>query len=161
GSLIAMNIMKMYNRMYGPSRPNAVWLYNPEVEPQLFKLSIPGTDNTGNFVGTFGGMVYVPPNGLSASPFGTLFGRPCIPTQACSSLSTEGDIIFADLSQYLLLLKGGQNPRVDVSVHLWFDQDLTAFKFSLRVGGIPWWSQVVQPLNGSNTYSPIVTCATR
>jgi HK97 family phage major capsid protein len=161
GTIVASNIQKMYNRCYGPSRPNSVWLYNQEVEPQLFKLSQPGTDNTGNFVTTWGYFFYVPPGGYSTGPYGTLMGRPCIPTQACASLSTVGDIILADFSQYLALLKSGPNPKVDVSMHLWFDQDLTAFKFSLRMGGIPWWSQVASPLNGSNTYSPFVTLATR
>jgi HK97 family phage major capsid protein len=161
GTIVAMNIMKMYNRMYGPSRQKAVWLYNQEVEPQLWKLSIPGTDNTGNFVTTWGVAMYQPPGALSSTPYATLFGRPLIPTQACPALSSEGDIIFADLSQYMALLKSGPNPKVDVSMHLWFDQDLTAFKFALRMGGQPWWSVPAQPLAGSNSYSPIVTLAAR
>ena len=31
-----------------------------------------------------------------------IFGRPCIVTDACSALSSLGDIILADLSQYLI-----------------------------------------------------------
>ena len=42
--------MKMYSRMYGPSRSKGIWIYNQEVEPELFKLSIAGTDNVGNAV---------------------------------------------------------------------------------------------------------------
>jgi len=161
GKLIGQNVIDMYSRMYGPSRPRAVWLYNQEIEPQLFTLSIPGKDNTGAPATNWGGLLYVPPSGLSGSPYSTLMGRPMIPTQACSALSTEGDIIFADLSQYLALLKSGPNPRVDVSMHLWFDQDLTAYKFTLRMGGIPWWSAPMQPLAGANTLSPFVTLQTR
>jgi HK97 family phage major capsid protein len=161
GTIVGNNIIKMYNRMYGPCRSRAVWLYNQEVEPQLYKLAVPGTDNTGNAVTGWGGLIYMPPGGLSSAPYGTLFGRPAIPTQACSALSTEGDIIFVDLSQYLVILKGGPNPKTDISVHLWFDQDITAFKFTLRMGGITWWSTAATALNGSNTYSPYVTLESR
>ncbi len=160
-TIVANNIFKMYNRMYAGSRPQAVWLYNQEIEPQLFKLSVPGTDNTGNAVTGWGGLVYMPPGGISAAPFGSLMGRPCIPTQACPALSSAGDIMFVDFAQYLALLKSGPNPKVDVSMHLWFDQDLTAFKFTLRMGGMPWWSVAASPLAGSNTYSPYVALGAR
>jgi len=161
-TLVANNVIKMYSRMYAPSRPRGVWLINQDIEPQLYKLSIPGTDNTGNLVSGWGGMVYMPAGGVSGAPFGTLFGRPVIPTQACETLGDQGDIIFADMSQYLALLKGGQNPRVEVSMHLWFDQDLMAFKFVLRVGGQPWWNSAISGRDGTpTTYSPFVTLAER
>jgi hypothetical protein len=46
-------------------------------------------------------------------------------------------------------------------MHLWFDQDLTAFKFRMRVDGQPWLSTAISPLNGSNTMSAFVALATR
>jgi HK97 family phage major capsid protein len=156
-TIVANNIIKMYSRMYAPHRSKAVWVMNQDIEPQLLKLSIPGTDNTGNSVTGWGGLVYLPANGFSGSPFGTLFGRPVIPSQAAETLGDKGDIFFADFSMYLALLRGGVNPRVDVSMHLWFDQDLTAFRFVLRVGGMPWWSAPVAARDGSATYSPFVT----
>lgn len=157
-TLVANNVIKMYSRMYAPSRNKAVWLINQDIEPQLYKLSLPGTDNTGNAVTGWGGLVYTPANGLSSSPFGTLFGRPVIPTQAMETLGDKGDIAFVDLTQYLALLKGGVNPKVDVSMHLWFDQDMTAFRFVLRVGGMPWWDAAVASRDNANsTYSPYVT----
>ncbi len=88
-------------------------------------------------------------------------GRPVIPSQACETIGDKGDIFFADFSQYLLLLKSGVNPRIETSMHLWFDQDLTAFKFVLRVGGIPWWSTTQPARDGSATYSPFVTLEAR
>jgi HK97 family phage major capsid protein len=160
-TLVGNNIIKMYSRMYGPSRSKAVWLVNQDIEPMLYKLSVPGTDNVGNAVTGWGTLVYMPPGGLSGAPYGTLFGRPVIPTQACQTLGTKGDIILADFSQYLALLKSGPNPKVDVSIHLWFDQDLTAFKFTLRMGGLPWWSTAMAAKNGSTTYSTHVSLDTR
>jgi HK97 family phage major capsid protein len=160
-TIVGNNIFKMYNRMYGPLRSDAVWIYNQEVEPQLFKLSVPGTDNTGNAVTGWGGLVYMPPGGISSAPYGSLMGRPCIPTQACPALSSAGDIMFVNFQAYLAILKSGPNPRVDISMHLWFDQDLTAFKFTLRVGGMSWWSAAASPLAGSNSYSPFVALGAR
>lgn len=160
-TLVANNVFKMYSRMYSPSRSRAVWLINQDIEPKLFGLSIAGTDNTGNAVTGWGGLVYTPANGLSGAPFGTLFGRPVIPSQAMETLGDFGDIAFVDLSQYLLLLKSGLNPKVDISMHLWFDQDLTAFRFVLRIGGIPWWDAPISARDGSATYSPFVALAER
>ena len=160
-SIVGNNILKMYSRMYSPSRRNAVWVINQDIEQMLLSLSLPGKDNEGNTASGWGSHVYLPPNGLSASPFGTLMGRPVIPSQACNTLGDKGDIIFADFSQYLLLLKSGVNPRVETSMHLWFDQDLTAFKFVLRIGGMPWWSTTLAARDGSTTYSPYVTLEAR
>ncbi len=160
-TIITLNIMKMYSRMYAPCRGRAVWLVNQDIEPQLFKMSIPGTDNAGNAVSGWGGMTYMPAGGISGLPYATLYGRPIVPTQACETLGDLGDIIFVDMSQYLALLKSGSNPRTETSMHFWFDQDLIAFKFILRVGGIPWWSTSIAARDGSSTYSWAVGLAAR
>lgn len=161
-TLVGNNVIKMYARMPAANRRNAVWLINQDIEPQLFKLSLPGTDNEGNATTGWGGLIYMPPGGVSGAPYGTLFGRPVIPTEACETLGDKGDIIFADMSQYLALLKSGPNPRVETSMHLWFDQDLLAFKFVLRVGGMPWWSSTISGRDGTpTTYSPFVTLEAR
>lgn len=156
-TLVGLNVIKMYSRMYAPCRSRAVWLIHQDVEPELLTLMKAGKLDTGAADTGWGVPLYLPPGGLSAAPFGTLFGRPVIPTQACETLGDKGDIIFADLSQYLALLKSGPNPRVETSMHLWFDQDLMAFKFVLRMGGQPWWPTNVAARDGSNTYSCFVT----
>jgi HK97 family phage major capsid protein len=160
-SVIANNILKMYNRMYAPSRSNAVWVINPDIEPWLHRLSMAGLDNDGNTVTGWGTQLYFPPGGLSASPYGTLMGRPVIAHQACETVGDKGDIFFVDFKQYLAIMKSGMNPRVDTSIHLWFDQNLTAFRFVLRVGGKPWWSTTMAARDGSATYSPYVTLEAR
>lgn len=156
-TIIGNNILKMYSRMHPESLNNAIWLVNPDVQAMLMKLSIAGTDNTGNAVTGWGGLLYMPPGGLSVAPYGTLLGRPVVPHQAMETLGDQGDIAFVDLSQYLTILKSGPNPKTDVSIHLWFDQDVTAFRFVLRVGGQPWWSAAYSARDGSATYSPFVT----
>ena len=147
------NIVKMYSRMYAPCRSNAVWLINQDVEPQLFSLAFDSlaTDKI---------PVYLPANGLSGQPYATLMGRPVIATQACETLGDLGDIFFADLSKYLIALKGG-GIRIDVSIHLYFDYDATAYRFIMRVGGQPWWSTYITPRDSSNYLSCFVTLAER
>lgn len=142
----------MWARMYGECRPRSVWLINQDIEPQLFTMSFEGTSSSVP--------AYLPANGLSGSPYGTLMGRPVIPTQACETLGDKGDIILADFTQYLSAIKTG-GVRAEVSIHLWFDYDVTAYRFIMRIAGQPWWTSAISPRDGSNTLSPFVTLAER
>ena len=159
-TVTGFNIMDMWGALYAPCRRNSAWLINQDVETQLMRMYLPfpnaaGNDNVG------GWPLYIPAGGLSNSPFATLMGRPIIPTQACSALGTPGDIIFVDLKQFLTAVKAG-GPRVDVSMHLWFDYDVMAYRFILRIGGQPWWMNKITPLNdASNLLSWAVVLATR
>lgn len=150
-TIMAKNIFKMYSRMYGPLRSEAVWLINQDIEPELFSMTIPvknvaGTENVG------GSVVYLPANGLSSSPYGTLMGRPVIPTQACETVGDKGDILFVHLPSYMTALKTG-GIRLDTSIHLFFDANATAFRFIFRMAGRPWWSAAITPRDGSNSLS--------
>jgi HK97 family phage major capsid protein len=148
------NIITMWARLYGPARQNAVWLINQDVEPQLNALGFPTGGTTVQFP------IYIPPGGVSGAPYSTLLGKPVIPTQACSTVGTQGDIILTDLKAYLAAQKVG-GLRAETSIHLWFDYDITAFRFILRIAGQPWWSSAISPLNGSNTMSHYVTLDAR
>ncbi len=146
--------MKMWSRLYGPARQNAVWLINQDVEPQLNAIGFPSGATTVQFP------IYIPPGGLSGAPYSTLLGKPVLVTQACSTVGTQGDIILTDLKAYLAAQKVG-GLRAETSIHLWFDYDITAFRFILRIAGQPWWSSAISPLNGANTLSYYVTLDTR
>jgi HK97 family phage major capsid protein len=160
-TIVANNIIKMWSRLYGPCRSNARWFINQDIEPYLNSMSMPGRNNVGDSQSSWGFPVYTPAGGLSVGPYATLMGRPVIATQACETLGDLGDIILADMSQYLALIKSGTNPRVETSMHLWFDQDLMAFKFVLRIGGIPWWGSTIAARDGSNTLSCFVALEAR
>lgn len=153
----ADNIAAMWSRMPGRVRNKAVWLINQDCEPQLMKLGFPVTTATGTATG--GMPLFVPPGGLSAAPYATLLGRPVITTEACSAIGDVGDIILANLSGYFAPFKGGV--KSDVSIHLYFDQAVTSFRWTLRVGGQPWLSTPITRKNGSNTLSDFVTLAAR
>lgn len=153
-TIVAENIIKMWSRCYGPSRANAVWFINQDIEPQLYTMALP--------VGTAGVPVYMPANGLAGAPYGTLFGRPVVPIEYCNTLGDKGDIILGDLSQYLLGRKTN-GVTADVSIHLKFDYDQTTFRFTMRADGQPWWASALTTKNGSasTTLSPFVTLAER
>lgn len=159
GTIHGLNIINMWARMPARWRREAVWLCHPDVEPWLMRAGLQvGPAAAGAATG--GTLVWMPPGGLSQSPYATLLGRPIIPSQACKAVGTVGDIIFADLKQYAAVLKAG-GLRTDVSIHVYFDTDHTAFRFILRMGGQPWWSAPIAAKSGSTTYGPFVTLAAR
>jgi HK97 family phage major capsid protein len=145
-SVVGANISKMWSRLYAPLRRNAVWLINQDVEPQLDFLAFPDAGSG------FPVPLYVPSGGLSAAPFSTLKGRPVIPIEAASTVGDLGDIILTDLSQYMTVTKG-RDIRTDVSIHMYFDQDITAFRFVLRITGQPMWNRTIAPQFGNTTRS--------
>lgn len=152
------NVLKMMARMPASSWRRAVWLVNQDVLPQLGGLAMDVTKADGTAAGA--GILYMQPQGLAnQSAFGSILGRPVLVSEACQTVGTEGDIILADLSKYLSVVKGGI--KTDYSIHLWFDQAINAFRFILRMNGQPWLSAAIARKNGSNTLSHFVTLATR
>jgi HK97 family phage major capsid protein len=156
-TLMPANIRKMRARQFGPSRGNSVWHINQDVEPQLHGMV--QTDSGGT---VYGFPVYLPANGLSASPFDTLYGRPIIPIEHCPTIGTVGDIALCDWSQYALIEKGGIN--MASSIHVRFIYGENVLRFSMRVNGAPgyaWSDSALTPNKGTNTQSPFVVLATR
>ena len=141
------NLIKMWNRLWSRSRANAVWYINQELEPYLYTLKIGDKP------------VYIPAGGLSEKPYGTLFGRPVVPIEQCSAAGEVGDIILADIGQYLLIDKGGIKSASSIHVRFLYDENV--FRFSYRVDGKPIWTKPLTPYKGSATVSPFVTLAKR
>lgn len=162
GTIVAENIMKAYARMYAPCRKTAAWLMTQDAEPQLDQMMLRALNMAGtDYVGGAIPLLYMPPSGLSASPYSTLKGKPCLPTQACPALGTPGDITFVDFKQYLTVTKK-TGIRSEISMHLYFDYDLFCFRFIIRFAGQPWWKDVIQPASaGANTLGWAVAIAQR
>jgi len=154
-TLVTNNILKMFQHLWGPSYPNAIWFFNQELLPSLMSLTYPiGT------AGVLANLYSFPGSQFSVgSPNGTLLGRPAIPIEQCAALGTEGDIILADLSQYIVGDKGGMNAAS--SIHVQFVTDQTAFRWIYRVNGEPIWHSYLTPYKGTNYLSPYVTLAAR
>ena len=154
-TVVTNNILKMFQHCWGPSIPKATWFINQELLPSLMTLTIP--------IGTAGALanLYQFPGGAFSpgSSFGTMLGRPVIPVEQCQAIGTEGDIILADLDEYIIGDKGGMNAAT--SIHVAFTTDQTAFRWIYRVNGQPIWHNYVTPFKGTNYLSPYVTLATR
>jgi HK97 family phage major capsid protein len=152
------NVRDMWGRLYAPSRPTSVWIANQDLETEMQKMFFT-EDVATPAVSAI--PVYLPAGNNLANPNQTtLFGRPVIFHQACETKGDLGDIFLVDLTQYLTVTKGG-GIRSDMSMHLWFDQDMVAFKFRIRIGGLPWWPTTLAARDGTTTYSPFITLAER
>lgn len=155
-TITSKNVLNMWARCWGRSRMNAVWFINQDVEPMLSQMSLS--------VGTGGVPVYMPAGGVSGTQYTTLFGRPVIPIEQCSTLGTVGDIVLADLGEYLYIDKGSQPPAgitTASSIHVRFLYDETCYRFIYRCDGQPTWNAALTPYKGSNTLSPFVVLESR
>lgn len=145
------NVLKMRSQQWARSRANSIWAINQDTEPQLHTMSLA--------VGVGGVPVYMPAGGASDMPYDKLFTRPVIPIEQAATLGTTGDITLLDLSQYLMIDKGGV--QTASSIHVRFVNDEQAFRFVYRCDGQPMWNVPLTPANGTNTLSPFVALATR
>ena len=140
------NVSTMWRRLPAPSRQRAVWLVNEDAEDQLEKF---GTGSSP--------AVYLPA-GFAGNPYPLLKGRPVIAVEQAPALGMVGDIILADLSEYIVL-DGGLTPSMSAQVH--FNNDEVLFRFVTRVDGKPNLTSPITPYNGTVTRSPFVTLAAR
>jgi HK97 family phage major capsid protein len=155
-TVVYENILNMWTRLFARSWPNAVWLININVLPQLAQMAIKFSGSTN------GAPVYVPPGGASVAPYGTLLGRPVYAIEHCQTLGTEGDLVLADFRNgYLLGRKGAM--ASDMSIHVRFVYDESVFRFVIRIDGQPVLASPVTPYKGGSSYtqSHFVTLQTR
>lgn len=146
------DILAMWARLWSRSQLNSAWFINQDVIPFLYPLTLGS--------GTAVQLLYTPP-GVAGNngPYGLLMGRPVIPVEHCATAGTPGDIVLADLSQYLMIDKGA--PQAASSIHVRFLNDETTFRFVYRCDGQPVWKKPLTPKNGSNTLSPFVVLSIR
>ena len=88
-----------------------------------------------------------------------LLSRPVIFTEKVEVLGDKGDILLADLSQYVVGLR--EELRIDLSGHVYFESDQTAARLIERHDGQPLWSGSLTLEDGSTTVSPFVTLGAR
>ena len=90
----------------------------------------------------------------AVSPLGTLLGRPINVIEQGGVATDESSFMFLDLSDYLLVSKGGIAEAT--SIHVKFLEDETAFRWTGRFGGIPLMASTVTMPDGL-VYSSFVT----
>ena len=140
------NINNMWARLWSKSRMNSAWFIHQDVLPQLNAMNMP--------IGTGGVPVYLPATGIAGSPYSTLFGRPVIEIEQADTVGDQGDIMLLDLSQYLMIDKGGLEAAQ--SIHVRFIYGENTFRFTLRTDGQPIWNSPLTLYNSSTTVAPFV-----
>lgn len=144
--LCVENLVKMLAACYD-KKGKAEWFINQELLPHLVTLKLGDTP------------VYLPGNTIAGTPYGTLLGKPVNVIEQASGAGELGDIILADMNQYIMTDKSGVNAQQ--SIHVRFVYDETAFRFIYRADGQPAWNSPKTPYKGAQKQSPFVTLAAR
>jgi HK97 family phage major capsid protein len=146
-SIVYENVIKMRARCWGYQ--NAIWLYNHDCLPQLMQLVMT--------IGTSGVPMWQT-SARDGEP-DMLLGRPAYPTEFCQNIGDAGDIVLGNWSQYL---EGTYQPlQTAESMHVRFDYNERAFRFTMRNDGRPWWRTYLTPKMSTETLSPFVILAER
>ena len=130
-----------------------VWLYNQEIEPQLWSIYLPDRHRR------VGVPVFLPAGinnlygGATQAPYGVLFGRPAYAIEQCAGLGNPGDLIAFSPSGWIHCMKG--TIQSAMSIHLKFDYDESVFRWIWRMDGQGAWKAPLTPYktNLSKTYS--------
>lgn len=138
------DLVAMWARMPARNKARAAWYINTEVQPKLNSLY-------------FATSVLSPYLGYRPDGVMTIFGKPVIETEFNPALGTAGDILLADVNEYLFWQKGAVEAAQ--SIHVQFLTDETAFRFIARYDGQSALSSALTPYKGSSTVSPFVCLA--
>jgi HK97 family phage major capsid protein len=148
-----MNVLKMESKLWNEG-PSVVYLVNRETKPQLSTLSL-SIGAGGIAVPLYKTEYY---QGVRMS---TLNGFPCIAIEQCAALGDKGDIVLADLSQYITANKGDINEAMSIHVNFIYDQE--TYRFMYYFDGQPRWSSAVTPFKGASgaKVGPFITLDAR
>jgi HK97 family phage major capsid protein len=142
------NISNMVSRLMAGQLRGAFWIVQPDTVPLLEAMTV------GQYP------IYLPGQTSAQAPYGTLKGRPLMLSEHASAVSTQGDINLVNLGGYRTITKAG-GIQTATSMHLYFDADAVAYKFTFRLNGAPILSAPVTPPKSSNTRSHFVSLAAR
>lgn len=148
-TILGANLLKMAARLHPACWARSAWLVSPSVLSQLLSITQEAGPSTGRRTAEL-----VDRDGIML-----LMTRPVFITDACSALGTKGDVILADLSQYVVGLRKELSLEREISSG-WKD-DLVGFRMITRFDGQPAWPSAVTPRAGSETLSAFVTLETR
>jgi HK97 family phage major capsid protein len=143
-SVLYENLVNAYSRLAPACQKRAVWFVSPGVLPQMLTMTFPGSDNP---VLLSGGQN----DAASGAPALSIFGRPVVVTEIAPQLGDAGDIVFADLTQYALLMK--RTARLEADAGPGFARDVMTWRMILRVSGQPMWNEPITPYGGGPTMS--------
>ena len=156
-TLSVANIANMVSRLIVGELGNAIWIANPDLLPPLEALTV---GNYPVFLPSVQGSTTQISPSLAAASYGMLKGRPLLLSEHAAAFSSKGDLNLLSLRGYRTITKAG-GVQSETSMHLYFDADVTAFRFIFRINGMPILSNPITPPKSSNTRSHFVTLAAR
>jgi len=143
------NLKKMFARMLPGCRKNAIWIVNDDTIPELLEVTIP--------IGTSG--AHYPVLQERNGNF-QIFGKQVITSEKMPKLGDANDIIFVDLTQYLVGLR--YNVQIAKSPHVDFKTDKMAYRLLMRFDGQMKQDEALTPKKSTtNTLSSVVGLAER
>ena len=141
------DITNLWTRVPPQWRSRAIWFGNPDHEANLWKMAFDPAASS-KFP------IMMPGMNASQGPFTTIGGRPFVGHEAAPAPNAAGDFGIFVPTSYFTALKTGGGIRQDVSIHLYFDYDITTYRFVIRQGGEPWLSAPIARAGGnSNTWT--------
>lgn len=147
-TISSTNISNMVSRLLVGQMKNAIWVATPDLLPFMEALTL------GQYP------IFLPNQNLSGNSYGLLKGRPLMLSEHAAAFSSQGDLNLLSLKGYRTITKAG-GIQTATSMHLYFDADATAFRFTFRLNGEPIQSKPVTPPKSSNTRSYFVTLQAR
>lgn len=147
-TIVYENLIGMLGKLHSACFKNSVWVCHQSTIPQLLQLSIA--------VGTGGS--FIPVLSEKNGQF-TILTRPVIFTEKTEVLGSQGDVLLADFSQYIIGLR--EEMRIDLSQHVYFTTDQGAARLIERHDGQPLWDEALTLEDGSTEVSPFVVLAAR
>ncbi len=127
GSITFNDILKMKVALWTPlagDYSSVVWLAHPDAEIYFSQMKDAAGRNLYYAAGT-----------IQQDPTPRLLGIPVVFNYQCQPPGTPGDIILADMSQYLVSVKAGEGVRQAMSMHLYFAEAEMAYRMIYRVDG--------------------------
>lgn len=147
-TISATNVVKMRSRLQVAPGDRPFWLTSQTALPELMTMTIGDTP------------IWTPPNGFADAPGGFLLGYPVRFSDFAEELGDKGDIQLISPRGYYGVRRT-QGPVFASSIHLYFDYNTQAFRWTFRYGGQPHLSAPISPAKGSATRSHFVTLAAR
>lgn len=147
-TIVAENVFALMSRcLLGP---RAFFMVGQDALPQLGTMTI--GDN----------IVYTPPSrdDFARGVGGFLNGVPLVYSQHAEKLGDAGDLTLINPAGYASYSKRDQI-KFASSIHLYFDRDASAFRWTFRLGGQPHLSQPISSDKGKPTMSHFVQIANR
>ena len=134
GNVVAADIVKMKARHLRTRGVSSFWMVNQSVWEQLPLMTIGDQP------------VFV--QDLSGNTDGFLLGMPVYTTEDCELLGQVGDVLLVNPTAYCGLEKAG-GTKFASSMHVSFDTDEMAFRWTSRFGGAPLFNSVYTPRNNN------------